>query len=218
MDKPRRLRCRRRRRISAALGALLIWGGCSSLLAPHDPQSEARRALEGLSRTGLEIRSTPYAVHLTKLELSEIEVDDQDPPSVLFHVVASGTYGEVALGYYGSERVIFRRGGGKLLPPESWLPKLEGVLRALVARDAAVTARNLLSLTDLAAPAVRAELVQRSMPEPSTLAPFGQSDSLSIRIDGDQASVSSLSSAGSGRHTASLQKLGDSWRFTSGLL
>jgi hypothetical protein len=197
---------------------LLLLAGCSSLLARHDPQSEARRALEALSRTGLEVRSTPSVVRLSKLELSEIEVDGQDPPSVLFHVVATGTYGKAALGYYGSERVGFRRTGRELLPPESWLPKLEGVLFALAARDAAVSAHNFMSLTDLAAPAVRAELFQPHMPEPIPSAPFGESDSLSIRIDGDQAAVSSLASAGSGRHLASLQRLGDSWRFTSGLL
>jgi len=156
--------------------------GCSGLFARHDPESEARRALEDLSRTGLELGSLPQPARLTKLELSEIEVDGQDPPSVLFHVVATGTYGEAALGYYGSEHVTLRRPSGRvdgrLVAPISWLPKLAGVLRALAARDAA---------------------------------PFGASDSLSIRIDGDQASVSSLE--GATRHTASLQKLGDSWHF-----
>jgi hypothetical protein len=164
----------------------VILAGCSSLLVPHDPSSEARRALDALSRTGLELGSLPRPSRLTKLELSEIEVDGQDPPSILFHVVATGTYGEAALGYYGSEHVTFRRVDGRLVPPATWLPKLEGVLRALAARDEA---------------------------------PFGASDSLSIRVDGEQAAVSSLeggwSGAGSGgtRHTASLQKLGDSWHF-----
>jgi len=203
---------------SLLISLTLLLAGCPSLLAPHDPQGEARRALEGLSRTGLEIRSTPHVVRLTKIELSEIEVDGQDPPTVLFHVVATGTYGKAALGYYGGERVTFGQVDRRLLPPETWFPKLEGVLHVLVARDAALAARNILSLTDLAAPVARAELLQQGLRESSPLAPFGESDSLSIRIDGDQAELSSLSSAGSGRHVASLQKLGDSWRFTSGLL
>ncbi len=127
---------------SGAFGSLIfvsglllgLLAGCPSLLQPHDSESEVRRALAGLSREGLVLQSSPQTVHLTKLELSEIEVDGEDPPSALFHVVATGTYGEAALGYYGSEHVTFRRSGGKLLPPETWLPKLEGVLRALPGR------------------------------------------------------------------------------------
>ncbi len=167
----------------AWLASLVFLAGCPTLFARHDPESEARRELGELSRSGLELASTAQPVRLARIDLSEIEVDGQDPPSVLFHVIATGTCGAAALGYYGSEHVSLRRVDGRLVAPTSWFPKLAGVLQALAAKEAV---------------------------------PSGESDSLSIRIDGDRAQVSTLS--GAGRRTYSLARLGDSWHFSSGLL
>ncbi len=176
------------------LAGLVSLAGCPSLLEGRDVESQARRALAELTRGGVRFEVARRPVDLGHVEISEIAVDGRDPPEVLFHVIALGTFGRSRVGYYGSERLAFGRGLGRIAPPAEWLPKLHGVLEALAAADAA-------SGVDAGV---------------GRLAPDDPGAILSIRIDGDRAEVSALSPAG--RRTASLVRSGDSWRFASGLL
>ncbi len=65
-------------------------------------------------------------------------------------VKAAGTWGGATLGYYGSERITFERASGSLKAPGVWLPRLEGVLTALAAREQAIASRDATALARLA--------------------------------------------------------------------
>ena len=205
----------------ARLVGLALLAGCPNLL-PGDPASQVKRAVDELSAQGLATEVASRPLTLRKLELSEVYVDGQEPPDVLFHVQATGRWGETIVSYYGSERVSFRGAGGRWLAPAIWLPKLEGVLAALAAREAAIAAHDATALARLAEPdnhdgAITAPRLLEAVKAAESGTGPSPDNALSIRIDGDRAQVSTLNLL-PGPHAAALVKLGDSWRFTSGLL
>jgi hypothetical protein len=220
-------RLRRRTRGAALPAIFLLVAGCRALVS-GDTANQVQRALEDLSRQGLtsEVGGRPLA--LTKFAFSELYVDGRDAPEALMHVQASGTWGEATLGYYGSERVAFTRREGRLAPRATWLPRLEGVLSALAARDAALAAKDPRSLAELAGPNNHdgAITLQRVLGSRGAAARERASSagpaSLSIRVEGTHAQVSQVGDPfeprESGPRSAELVQVGDSWRFTTGLL
>jgi hypothetical protein len=199
-----------------------LLAACPALFA-GDPTSQVRRALDDLSRQGLKADVAGRSLALHQLEFSEVTVDGREPPQVLLHVEASGTWGAAALGYYGGERISFGGRYGRLAPPAVWLPKLDAVLIALAARDAALEARDAVALARLAGPenhdgAVTLPRILAALQPPAPDAgAVAAHPSLSVRIDGNRAQVSEIRE-GPGPRSAALVEIGDSWRFTTGLL
>ena len=140
---------------------------------------------------------------------------------VLFHVAGGGTFGAAALGYYGSESLTLKTDGKRPLQEADFaLPRLQGVLEALLAREAALANQDLAAVTALAAPGYRdGALTPKDFPGLLQAPAFGgQPTAVSIRVDGDRSDVTFSVPDGGRPHAVSLVRVGDAWRFSSGLL
>lgn len=203
--------------------AVLALSACSGLLSAHDTESDARRALEALGARGTRVAAGGEVATFSRLTISEVAVEAGPQPAVLFHAIGTGTWRGAALGYYGGERVVLHRFAKGMLPQGPWLPKLQGVLAALAARDQALRDRDAAALTRLAMPDYRDGAIT-ALDLPGLLAKPGGATvgvvgTFSVRVDGDRAEVTRLPDSDAGAvRASSLRRSGDVWRFSSGLL
>ncbi len=197
----------------------LLCAACPGAVAAPDTESEVRRAIEGLGVRGITAEVGGEPLVFDTLTLSEIAVQPGAPSRALFHVVGVGRLGTTAVGYYGSEAVAVRD-GKSLAPDGAWLPRLQGVLSALKARETALQRRDAPGLAALAVGDYReGSLTLKALPALVAVAEApAPASTVSGRVDGARAEVTQVVGDAGGLHALSLVRVGESWRFSSGLL
>lgn len=198
------------RLLSLALLAVPAWG-CTSLASPTE---KARAALAEVASAGIEI---PLAggriLQIPAGKLEAVAVDAGPGTRSAFDAFGqlslAGRIDGVPVSYVGNERFRIRCGGScRIDGPLA--PRLAAVVEALVAR------RDALAAGDAAALAALAGQEPRLDPDEMRAAADREVAGWFIRVEGDEAVVGEAS-AGGKQKRLQLTRVGEAWRFSSGL-
>ncbi len=199
-------------RLLLLLSLPILVAGCPTLASPAD---RARAALEALSREGVELPLSggrSIQIPIGRIEATAVDTGARERSSfeAFGQLSIAGRVGEIPFSYVGNERFqVVCTTSCKV--DGALAPRLVAVIEALLARRAALDARDPAAVAALAADGLRG-----SSPDEISTAAERAVAAWFIRVEGNEAIVGEAGPDG-GQKRLTLVGADGAWRFAAGL-